>query len=197
MSNTIYLDPKMVPAALRGAYSGQKFKAVVCTETSIPADAGLWSGGTREVYDAIDMATGKTAAIPGQQSSPWNSARREVTVPIKPGYALVKHSWFCGTDMGLTFYVHPDNAVKLLPAPSAELTPDEKIVLQATCSFKSSYNGMDRYEMMKREASSLTSLPFPTRDEWNAAKQSLIAKGLLNKAGAVTPAGRNARPPRY
>ncbi len=37
----------------------------------------------------------------------------------------------------------------------------------------------------------------PTRDEWNAAKTTLISKGLLNKAGAVTPAGRNARPPRY
>jgi hypothetical protein len=37
---------------------------------------------------------------------------------------------------------------------------------------------------------------FPTREQWQAAKDSLISKGLLNKAGAVTPKGRNARPRR-
>jgi hypothetical protein len=97
--------------------------------------------------------------------------------------------------MGLTFYVHPDNATKLLPAPQAELTAFEKIVLSATASYKSSYAGMDRYEMARRDCRNGT--PFPTRDDWALAKQTLINLGLLNKAGAITPAGRNAIPSRY
>lgn len=199
--NTIHLDPAMVPTSMRGDYRGKQFKAVVCTETTIPADAGLWSGGSRDHYSAIDFANGTTRAIPGQQSSPWNEARRDVSVKIEPGFVLVCHSMFCGKDMGLTFYVHPDNATKLLPAPVAELTAHEKLVLQATCSFKASYGGMDRYEMMAGEVryagTKHVQPPFPTRPEWDAAKQSLIGKGLLNKAGAVTVAGRNARPSRY
>jgi hypothetical protein len=102
--------------------------------------------------------------------------------------------------MGLTFYVHPDNAAKLLPAPGAELSAHESIVLQATCSYKSSYNGRDRYSMAHDDArwgkpGALES--FPTREQWQQAKDSLIAKGLLAKNGAVTPKGRNAKPARY
>jgi hypothetical protein len=35
--------------------------------------------------------------------------------------------------------------------------------------------------------------PFPTREQWDAAKSALIARGLINKNGAITSAGRNAR----
>jgi hypothetical protein len=187
----------MVPASLRGDYSGKMFKAVVCTETTIPSDAGLWSGGTRDHYSAIDFTTGQQVAIPGQQSSPWNEARRDVVMELKPGFAIVRHSFFCGKDMGLTFYVHPDNAAKLLPAPAAELSEHEKLVLNATCSFKASYGGKDRYMMAYDERKYGDISTFPTRADWQVAKDSLIGKGLLNKAGAVTPAGRNARPARY
>jgi hypothetical protein len=92
--------------------------------------------------------------------------------------------------MGLTFYVHPQNAAALLPAPSAELSEHEQIVLNATCSLKSSHNGRDRYQMACEHYSRD---PLMTREQWNLAKASLQAKGLLNKAGAVTVAGKNAR----
>lgn len=190
---TIHLEPAMVPASLRGQYSGKTFKAMVCTETTIPADAGLWSGGTRELYHAIDLSTGAQVIIPGQDSIPWNGARRDRTIRIQPGFALVTHSMFCGKDMGLTFYVHPDNAAKLLPAPQAELSEHERIVLNATCSYKASYKGQDRYDMARRAVYGEARDGFPSREEWATAKQSLILKGLLNKGGAITPAGRNAR----
>jgi len=192
MLNTIYLEPAMVPAHLRGAYRGTKFQAEVCESMSIPSDAGLWSGGSREVYSAIDFATGQQMAIPGQHLSPWNAARTEHKVELKPGFAIVRHSMFCGKDMGLTFYVHPENATKLLPAP-VELTPHEKTVLEATCGLKSSYNGKDRYEMsLDNSRWERKGTPFMSRAEWDAAKASLIGRGMLNKAGAVTVAGRNA-----
>jgi hypothetical protein len=96
--------------------------------------------------------------------------------------------------MGLTFYVHPDNAAKLLPAPT-EVSEVDKLVLRATASYKSSYMGRDRYDMAKNDRRDGS--PFPTRDEWNACKVSLACRGLLTKAGAITPAGRNALGSRY
>jgi hypothetical protein len=189
----IYLDPALVPAALRGGYKGKKFKVIVCTETTIPSDIGLWSGGSRNIWSAIDLATGRQIPLPGQMSSPCDKGRADHTVAIKPGFALVCHSMFRGKDMGLTFYLHPSNAARMLPAP-CELSEHESLVLQATAGLKASYNGMDRYEMKARDHrySSNSELPFPTREQWDAAKQALIARGLLNKAGAITPAGRNA-----
>jgi len=160
---------------------------------TIPADAGLWSGGTRSTYSAIVLETGQAATVSDNMSAPWDATRKEQRIALKPGFAVVEHSIFCGKDMGLTFYVHPDNAAKLLPAPAEALSEHESIVLNATCSYKSSYNGQDRYDMAKSDSRSMS---FPTRAEWDSAKWLLIGKGLLNKAGAVTPKGRNARPPR-
>lgn len=198
---TIYLDEKMVPAALRQGYGGKKFEAQVCTSVTIPIDAGLWDGGSRDQYSVINLADGRTALSPGQNSAPWSGERREYVVELKPGMAVVRHSYFCGKDMGLRFYVHPDNAAALLPPPAAELSPLELLVLRYTAGRKSSYMGRDRYDMAIHDANggydmnrdSLT----PTRAEWDAAKASLVGRGYLNKAGAITVAGRNAVPSRY
>jgi hypothetical protein len=197
--NAIYLDAAMVPAQLRGGYTGKKFKAVIVTQVTIPSDSGLWSGGTRNTFRFVQLSTGDAIAASDNMSAPWDTSRKDQNIALAPGFAVVEHSMFCGKDMGLTFYVHPDNAAKLLPAPAPELNAHESIVLSATCSFKSSYNGQDRYTMAKTKAEypwrrDDSTPPFPTRDEWSAAKDSLISKGLLNKAGAVTPKGRNARP---
>lgn len=191
--STIYLEPNQVPAQLRGKYTGTKFQVEVCETMTIPMDAGLWSGGSRDSYYGIDLATGESAALPWGQSAPWSGERKEATVTLQPGKVVVCHSMFCGKDMGLRFFLHPSNAAALLPAPSAELTSHEKIVLSATRSYKSSYGGKDRYQMAQDETRySDRAASFPSRDQWDAAKASLITKGLLNKAGAITVAGRNA-----
>ena len=190
MLDHIYLEPNQVPSHLKGSYSGKQFKAIVCTEMTIPASAGLWDGGSRELYRGIDLNSGRDALFPGQSEAPWGK-RAQCTITLQPGYAVVEHTIFCGKDMGLTFYLHPENAAKLLPAPQAELSDHEKMVLNATCSLKSSYAGKDRYQ---RTTDNLrwNRKPYPTREQWESAKQSLIGRGLLNKAGAVTTAGRNA-----
>lgn len=195
---TIYLDANQVPPALRGAYSGKKFAARVSETVTVPSDAGLWSGGSRDVYTLIELASGVTHPMPGQSASPFDGARQERIVPLKPGFAIVRHSTFCGKDMGLTFYVHPGNAATLLPAPTAELSPVARLVLKYTKERKASYNGQDRYDMaesdMRYGGHAIKALgvdTMPTRDEWNAAKALLIADGYLNKAGAITTKGRN------
>jgi hypothetical protein len=191
--NTIYLDARMVPAQLRGDYAGKKFKAVVTESVIVPMTAGLWDGGSRDLYYAIGLETGRNVEMPGQRLAPTNE-RRTYNVALEPGIAIVEHSTFCGQDAGLTFYVHPDNAAKLLPAP-VELSPVERLVLVATASLKSSYAGRDRYTMAQDEyhcRKVLGDSPYPSREEWNATKAALAARGFLNKAGAITPAGRNA-----
>ena len=190
--NTIYLDPALVPSSLRGSYSGKKFKAVVCETMTIPACAGLWEGGSRDVYTAIDPSSGRKVRV-SSDAAPWDRSRGDNKVTLSPEFLVVKHSMFQGKDLGLTFYVHPAIAAKMLPAP-VELTDYEKLVLSATASYKSSYGGRDRYQMARDDNRGNL---FPTRDEWERCKTSLVAKGLLNKAGAITVAGRNAVPSRY
>lgn len=193
---TIHLEPNQIPSQLKGSYTGKKFKARVCETMTIPSDAGLWSGGTRYTYQVIRLSDGAAINPVEHNASPWNPSRKDVEVRLEPGIAVVNHSMFCGKDMGLTFYVHPDNAAKFLPAPT-QLTAFELIVLRATASYRSSYGGRDRYEMARDDHSYNNNMPFPSRDEWAIAKQTLINLGLLNRAGAITPAGRNAIPSRY
>jgi len=195
--NAIYLEPAQVPQHLRSGYNGKKFKAVVCTSVTIPADAGLWGGGSRDTYRAVNLNTGHAISFPGQDLAPWGHGRAERVFNLSPGIAVVQSSIFCGKDMGLTFHVHPDNAALLLPAPVADLTPHQRLVLIATRSLKASYNGQDRYTMARGEHHCTQLLKvngclYPTRGEWDAAKAVLMQRGLLNRAGAITPAGRNA-----
>lgn len=191
---TIHLEPNQVPQHLRSGYDGRKFKAEVCEQVTIPATAGLWDGGSRDTYSAVNLATGEQMNVPGQDVALFDKQRQSRNLPIVPGFAIVRHSIFCGQDTGLTFYVHPSNATAFLPAPTT-LTPWQRLVLMATRSLKSSYGGRDRYEMAQTEYSCTKALgdtAFPTREQWEATKAELVIAGLLNKAGAITTKGRNA-----
>lgn len=193
MTTTTYLEPNQVPAVLRGSYTGTKFRAIVAESVTVPSHAGLWDGGSRDTYELIDMATGESVPASDNVSAPWDP-RKDRKIELRPGYCVRQHTIFCGKDLGLRFYVHPDNAAKLLPPPPAPLTAHEKIVLEATCTLKASYNGQDRYDMSRPPSWAIDKrAEFPTRAQWNDAKATLIARGYLNKAGAVTVAGRNAR----
>jgi hypothetical protein len=196
MNKSIALENSQVPAHLRGSYSGRKFSAVVCDEVRIPCTAGLWDGGSRDTYTLVNVETGASIEASDNMSAPWSRSTADRVVKLQPGFAVIEHSMFCGKDMGLRFYVHPENAAKLLPAPAAPLSAHERLVLDATCGLKSSYMGKDRYEMSfdnVRYRAPEERASFPTRSQWDAAKASLIGKGLLNRAGAVTVAGKNAR----
>lgn len=191
--NTIYLNAKDVPQYLRGDYTGKKFSVNTSTEGYIPNTAGLWEGGSRDTYKLIELSTGRSVSITDVTSAPWDASRTEKRFPMRPGFAIVCHSMFCGRDAVLTFTIHPDDATKMLPASGESLAPFESIVLKATREYKSSYNGQDRYQMAKGGISYFDrGNAFPSRSEWESAKQSLIARKFLNKAGAITPDGRNA-----
>lgn len=189
---TIHLEPNQVPQQLRGDYKGKKFKALVVEQATIPFDAGIWDGGSREHFYAIDLRSGKTVNFPGQDLSPWDKSRADRKVNIVPGFAIVRESICQGQDLGVTFYVHPVNAAAMLPAP-IELNETEQLVLEVTRSFKASYGGKNRYEMAReRWEWSGSKGSFPSAIEWEETKLQLFKKGLLNKAGAITIKGRNA-----
>lgn len=112
----IKLLMNQVPKELRHLdnYRGRKFSVEVVNEVEVPSDAGLWSGGSRELYFWVRLSDGKAIESPMQHSSPWNANRREFVTPLPEGIALVCHTMFCGKDLGLRFYVNPANAGKFL-----------------------------------------------------------------------------------
>jgi hypothetical protein len=186
-----YLEASQVPSHLKGSYSGRRFKARSCETVTIPSDAGLWSGGSRDTFRVVRLADGASIMPTNENAAPWDRSRGERTITLEPGVCVVEHSMFCGKDMGLTFHLHPADVAKLLPAP-VELDTVERKVLVATRRFKSSYMGRDRYQMAREHDGDRSEAAFPSRPEWDAAKSRLISRGLLNKAGAITTAGRNA-----
>ena len=188
---TIHLEGRDILPALRGNYQGNKFRLEVCETVTIPADAGLWSGGSRDHWYAVEFSTGREMAFPGQQFSPWNDERKSRQVKLEPGFVVICHTMFQGKDLGLHIYLHPDNASKLLPAAPAALSELEQRVLNATARLKSSYGGKDRYQMDTDYDRSM-GRAVPSRQEWEATKSVLISMGLLDKRGAITVKGRNA-----
>jgi hypothetical protein len=72
-----------------------------------------------------------------------------------------------------------------LHAPPSELSDHEAIVLIATASLKSSYEGRP----IRRIAAAKNGVDAAA---WEEASTALRARKLLNAAGAITAAGRNA-----
>jgi hypothetical protein len=201
MSATVHLTRDQVPAIFRTMHSGLKFKAVIGETVHIPASAGMWDGGSRDTYRALRLQDG--AEIPlSNGDAAYHGSQTDQTVSLGGGIVVVRSSVFCGKDMGLTIYMHPSDAAPLLPVPS-DLPAYGRLVLMCTAGFKASYGGKDRYQMGQEECryggdhtmrryGIRDAMDYPTRAQWDAAKAELIGRGLLNKAGAITVAGRNA-----
>ena len=165
-------------------YSGRKF-AVRVSDAPINC-ASYWEGGSRDYFRFYSLADGRVSTEVPSQSAFDRPVQGIDAVVMPEGFICVRHSIFCGKDSGITLIVRPENAAKYLPAP-IELSREEQIVLIATCSFKSSYAGQSNYRF--HEAHGDTGI---TSQDWESAKASLITRGMLNKAGAITNDGRNA-----
>lgn len=187
--NTIFLEPNDVPDCIRnafGGYKGRKYKVVPCTHITLHDNH--WSGGSKTEYRGVDLATGKVY-LPSQPEHGNAFTPEAPTITLEPGKAIVAHSIFMGRDSGITVYLHHDNVAKLIkddtPGVSG-ISDDEETVLAYTKARKSSYGGISNYRFYS--ASQDTGI---TIERWNSAKAALISKGLLNKAGAITVAGKN------
>lgn len=176
----MHLEPNQVPNHLKAGYAGKRFQAEPVESVTIPSHAGLWDSGSRTTYSAIELATGRALPVSDNMSAPWSDKRQDQVVALRAGFAIVKHSIFCGKDMGLTFFVHPSDVVKLVPEqPQDDLSPVELKALAIYRAIKSSY----RPDSLRRAGIS--------EGEAEAIKAKLIRLGYLNKAGAITVSGRN------
>ena len=164
------------------SYNGRKFKIDTDTPSQLRS---YWAAGSKDNFIFYELATGKIAPV--HSNHPFFEADQPTRLKKLPvGFVIVKHSIFCGKDMGITVYGNIENINPLLPAKE-ELTTDEDAVLYFTRSLKSSYAGIKNYR--HHEAQREMGI---TIERWEIAKTELIKKKLLNKRGAITPAGRNA-----
>lgn len=67
-----------------------------------------WDGGSRSYYVAVRVADGAVADF-GTDNPFQQSAHEPVDLP--EGVMLVEHSYFMGTDTGLTVWAHPGDAL--------------------------------------------------------------------------------------
>jgi len=157
-------------------YNGTKLKAELAKDNIVQLTDMYWHGGTKSFYAIIELATMNSVPLPSFHPM-FDGQVLPDKVELKPGYVLVRHIKFCGSDLGLEFIVHADDWKNYeLPVPT-ELNRDQKVVLLCTKCYISSY----RREEAKR---------YGIKD-FDAIKSELIAKGLLSKIGALTVEGKN------
>ncbi len=169
-------------------YNGRKFQFKTFDPSQRFSFYGnYWDGGSRNEYIIVDLDKQVQCSIPTSHPAfEADTAKALENVHPQAGFCIVKHSIFCGKDMGITFYLHPDNAAKLLP-DKPNLTPDEGTVLKFTSGFKNTYGG--RKNIRFSEACMKTGI---TQEQWNFARFNMIQGKLLNKAGSITNKGLNA-----
>ncbi len=176
-------DPliRRIVAAAYPDYRGTKYSIEV---TDQPIDiSSYWDGGSRDRYVFVSLADFR--AVPGPDTAPLGG-RQYRPVPLPPDVVCVRETIYRGKNLGVTVIVHPRNAAQMIPASTTDATPDELIVVAATRMFKSSYAGVPNFRY--KQAHSYTKI---TPERWDAAKASATEKGYLNRAGAITPKGRN------
>ena len=175
-------DLERIVKACYPNYTGRKFHL----STNIPKELNsYWDGGSKTDYIFYELATGKSYHVHSNHPF-FEHDKPRVLNSLPNGVIIVAHSIFCGKDSGITFYSNPQDLTPSLPQ-NIELTENEKIVLTFTASLKPCYAGISNYrfhQANKRKGISL--------EDWNNTKETLVNKGLLNKAGAITTKGRNA-----
>jgi hypothetical protein len=106
-------------------YRGRKF--FVEFTTTINIHNLNWSGGSRNQYVAVNnepptvpgeprdrMEFWRNRAVQLSPEAPWTEVREGAKIELPVNAMVVKHTDYCGSDLGITIYAHPDNAPKWL-----------------------------------------------------------------------------------
>ena len=197
--NTIHLHANETMEALAKqafGYTGRKFQVEARERVHI---VSYWDGGTRSYWVVLTMGQGggsttQTTAIV-EHGKPELRVVGEcggmgqptgIDVEIDANTIVAEHVIFCGKDLGIRFYVNPARLPQFLPASANELTREQRIVLIATRSYKSSYAGVSNYRYI--EAARETGISMA---DWERSKAECQSMGYLDKRGAITVEGRN------
>jgi hypothetical protein len=166
-------------------FTGQRIEAIPAE--TITFWGTNWDDGCRRRYKAVDLSTLKTVSV--HKDPNWMTGSESYRTPVAiPEGCVVVVLVDSRCKQHVEIYAHPSTIQPMLPAP-ADLTDDEKVVLYYTRCLKSTYAGIKNYRF--EEGGRKRGL---TLERWEAAKASLMGKGFLNKAGAITVEGRNASP---
>jgi hypothetical protein len=176
--------PESIQSALRSvSYGGKDISVQPKERVSIQCSGGA---GQRGFAILLDLASGRQEIHQGS----WGGANifnqhnsvdlddRMHDIPV--GGAVITGSQ--GNRTFATVYLHPDNMVKLLPAP-AELSDKERRIMYAFGCLKS---GDYRKEELSRAGAT------------EADIDALISRGFLKRDGRgvqITTAGKNTRRP--
>jgi len=93
----------------------RKREARVIPATSVTLYGTYWSGGSRNTYTAVDLATGKVATAAQFNPPQFGGPAESPTVDIPEGVCIIRHGYFCGEPAMAYIHVHPANMPKLLP----------------------------------------------------------------------------------
>ena len=152
-----------------------------CDENTEHNCASYWDSGYRDYFMFVELATGQQKQAP-QQSMFDRKVEGLDKVKLPRGTVIVVQH-FMGTGKSVSIRMRQEDLnPTFLPLPSPELSEAEKRCLYYTRSRKSSYGGIK--EFRRHEAGMSV-------EAWDAAKASLLTKGLLDKRGALTVNGRN------
>ena len=148
-----------------------------------------WNSGCRNSFVAVDLESMEKIDLPHFNPPNFGGPQEDPVIDLttqSKQVCIVEHSQ-SGTHEYITFYFNPSNITGFFKPDSNSLSKNEKIVLYATRSLKSSYAGIKEYRF--KEANSATGI---TKLEWNDCVGDLIAKKYLRKNKSITPAGKNA-----
>lgn len=175
-----HLRKQDVPATILNCYpdyTGQKFRLMGTDSYNL---SNYWNEGSRNYCKLVNLSTGEILTPDNQTINPYLKISHS-SFEIPNNFAVVEHAIICGKDAGLFIYVNQSNLTKLLPnTTTITLTDDEKLCLEATKKYKSTYAGVTR-----RQQVGMSVL------RWNTAQQSLIEKKLLKRNGSLTIEGKN------
>lgn len=164
------------------SYHGKKFKLSSCVPSRLDS---YWDGGSKDSFCFYHLDQQKAFDIHSNHPAFEPTKPRDLE-KLPDRVVLVKHTIFCGKDLGITFYANQNDLVKMLPKKS-DVSENEKIVLKYTAHLKNSYGGETNIRF--KEASRDTGI---SQQDWFDCQKSLIDKKLLRKNGSITPNGRNS-----
>lgn len=151
-----------------------------------------WAGGSKDEWALAPILPGVAAPalhVPenGNGYTDIDQKGGIGTINALPhGCALVR--WTRGRFETATIMVPPENLAGMLTAPAPALSHDEDVVLACTAGYKAFAR---RENAARAWASPYNAVSAEVIARWDAAKASLVAKGLLRRDGAITTEGRN------
>ena len=178
-------NPELWTIARNAGYNGFRLQALAFYAQNIDSN---WDGGSRDYWTFVRLTDKAQVQLPECGNINQRAGCKITELPVD--MCLVKHS--IGYHENCVIYFNPEAITKYLP-PSSECPGPVKLVVHFTAGFKSSYNGVKnlRYHEYKQAGGKMSGL------RWEMTKDQAYALGYLNKAGAITPAGRNLREPEW